>query len=114
MSNSIAEALQLATAIRHEVDRDEERGLLYAAEYILKNAAASASTMTIDLPLAKKIVLQFVQHLLENDQFEASATILWGPEVYDWRPKAPVRWASHSMARLGFTWTGCAILTTPR
>ena len=88
MSQSIAEALNLATEIRKEVDRDEERGLLFGAEYILKNAVEGGQDVLIDIPKAKEILLQFIQHLLDNDQFEAAATVLWGPDVYDWRPKS--------------------------
>jgi len=87
-ARNVSHALKLAMAIRKEADKDEDRGLLYAASYILDNATASATSMTIDLPKAKTIVLQFVQHLLDKNQFEAAATILWGPEVYDWRPQS--------------------------
>jgi hypothetical protein len=43
---------------------------------------------SIDEAMAKSIVLQFVQDLLQKDQFEAAATILWGSTVYDWRPQS--------------------------
>ena len=78
-----------ALKIRAEAERDEESGLLYAAQYILLNSARNAVDITeIDLPLAETIVRQYIMHLLNHDQFEAAATILWGANVYDWRPRS--------------------------
>ena len=80
--------LQHATAARREADRDEERGILYAADYILRNVlkSAPAGLTQLTIPIAEEIVRQWTQSLLDADQFEAAATLLWGPEVYDWRP----------------------------
>ena len=78
-----------AVNIRKEADRDEELGLLYAAQYIINNTAKNAVGLTeIDLPTAEMVVRQYVMHLLNHDQFEAAATILWGAQVYDWRPRS--------------------------
>lgn len=87
ISKSLKRTLDLAHEIRAEAERDEMRGILYAAAHILKNAASGSNTpKTIDEKQAKAIVLQYVQDLLDKDQFEAAATILWGSTVYDWRP----------------------------
>ena len=87
-ARNTSHALKLALAIRKEADRDEERGLLYAASYILQHATESPQNMVLDIKRSHAIVLQFVQHLLDKSQFEAAATILWGPDVYDWRPQS--------------------------
>jgi hypothetical protein len=80
-------ALALANEIRAEAERDEYKGILYAAAHILKKAAVGGTMpKAIDEDMAKSIVLQYVQDLLDKDQFEAAATILWGNTVYDWRP----------------------------
>lgn len=89
MVDSIRKVLEIAEAVRAEADRDEQMGLLYAAKYILANVAKGVGTnVVIDEKTAKSIAMQFVQSLLEKDHFEAAATILWGPQVYDWRPKS--------------------------
>jgi hypothetical protein len=87
-ARNVSHALSLALKIRKQADRDEERGLLYAASYILQHATQVNQNMVLDMKKAHSIVLQFVQHLLDKNQFEAAATILWGPDVYDWRPKS--------------------------
>lgn len=80
---------QHAVNIRKEADRDEEMGILYAAQYILANAIKNPVQITeIDVPTAEAVVRQYVQHLLDYNQFEAGATILWGSAVYDWRPRS--------------------------
>lgn len=87
-ARNVSHALKLAEGIRKQVDRDDERGILYAASYILRHATAGANNTILDVPTSEGIVLQFVQHLLEKNQFEAAATILWGADVYDWRPQS--------------------------
>ena len=88
-TRSVESAIKIAEKIRAAVDSDEERGILHAAEIILAEGAANPpAELEIDQKLAKQITLQFVQHLLDKDQFEAGATILWGQEVYDWRPRS--------------------------
>ena len=88
-TRSVESAIKIAEKIRKAVDSDEERGILHAAEIILGEGSANPpKELEIDIKLAKQITLQFVQHLLDKDQFEAAATILWGQEVYDWRPKS--------------------------
>ena len=80
---------QHATNIRKEADRDEDMGILYAAQYILmKTIADPVQVDEIDVKTAEDIVRKYVQHLLDHNHFEAAATILWGAEVYDWRPKS--------------------------
>jgi len=80
---------QHALNIREAADRDEEKGILYAAEYILKTITINNQIQISELnvPIAESIVRQYVQHLLDNNQFEAGATVLWGSAVYDWRPR---------------------------
>jgi hypothetical protein len=86
---SLGMALKLAKEIRAEAERDDLKGVLYAAAHILKTATVGGKMpKTIDEDMAKSIVLQYVQDLLEKDQFEAAATILWGSAVYDWRPSS--------------------------
>ena len=82
--------LQHALNIRKEAERDEESGILYAAQYILLNTTTKneINVTEIDIPTAESIVRQYVQYLLDHDQFEAGATVLWGSEVYDWRPRS--------------------------
>jgi hypothetical protein len=88
-TRSVESAIKIAEKIRQAVDSDEDRGILHAAEIILGEGSANPpKELEIDIKLAKQITLQFVQHLLDKDQFEAGATILWGQEVYDWRPKS--------------------------
>jgi hypothetical protein len=88
-TRSVESAIKIAEKIRAAVDSDEERGILHAAEIILGEGSANPpKELEIDIKLAKQITLQFVQHLLDKDHFEAGATILWGQEVYDWRPKS--------------------------
>jgi hypothetical protein len=78
-----------ALNIRTEADRDEELGLLYAAKYIIERTTGKPPAFTeINQPIATSVVRQYVLHLLSYDHFEAAATILWGPEVYDWRPRS--------------------------
>jgi len=90
MVESVRQVLAIAEAVRAEADRDDRMGILYAAKYILANVATGgvSSNLVIDEKVAKSIVMQFVQSLLEEDHFEAAATVLWGPGVYDWRPQS--------------------------
>jgi len=85
----IAKLLEQATAIRAEADRDEEKGILYAAHWILSNLTANPpQSLELTPDLARNIVWGYVDHLLQGDHFEAAATILWGEDVYDWRPSS--------------------------
>lgn len=78
-----------ALNIREEADRDEETGILYAAKYIVERIARTPPGISeLTIPIAQQIVRKYVTHLLNKDQFEAAATILWGPTVYDWRPNS--------------------------
>lgn len=80
---------QHAVNIRKEADRDDEKGILYAAQYILQETLKTPVMLKeIDVPTAEAVVRQYVQHLLDNNHFEAGATILWGSNVYDWRPRS--------------------------
>jgi hypothetical protein len=87
----VLRALKRAEHIRAIVDSndDENVGISLAAKYILENMShATGKKFLLDLPFAKRVVLEFVQHLLDHNQFEAAATILWGQNVYDWRPQS--------------------------
>ena len=85
----IEKLLNVATAIRKEADRDEDRGILYAAHWILTHLTPNPpQSLQIDPEIARGIVWGYVDTLLQGDQFEAAATILWGPDVYDWRPQS--------------------------
>jgi hypothetical protein len=87
--NSIKWYYEHALNIRKEAERDEELGILYAAQYILMNIVKNDMGLTeIDKLTAEAIVRKYVQRMLDANQFEAGATILWGPDVYDWRPKS--------------------------
>jgi hypothetical protein len=89
-TNKVGKAIKLAEAIRAEAEKDDDNGIVYAAQYIIQHASDASPDAEVELSRkdAREIVLNFVQHLLNNDQFEAAATILWGPMVYDWRPMA--------------------------
>jgi hypothetical protein len=88
-SPSVLQAINIATRIRAEAEKDDINGIIYAAQYILTNLTDSQKKMvTLDEKVARQTVLNFVQHLLNHDQFEAAATILWGSGVYDWRPQS--------------------------
>ena len=87
----VLRALKRAEHIRSIVDSnaDETMGITLAAKYILETMShLTGKKFMIDLPFAKRVVLEFVQHLLDHDHFEAAATILWGQSVYDWKPKS--------------------------
>lgn len=90
MVESVKQVLKIAESVRAEAERDERMGLLYAAKYILANVATGGvkSNVVLNEQVSKSIIMQFVQSLLEEDHFEAAATILWGSGVYDWRPKS--------------------------
>ena len=90
MTTDVKKAIALAEKIRAEVDNapDEDRGILLAAKYIITNVSTTTGNFKLDLPFAKNVVLQFVNELLNKDQFEAAATVLWGQQVYDWRPQS--------------------------
>jgi len=87
---SIKLYMKQALEIRAQAERDDEMGILYAAEHIIMklNKVPFSEPMDLDSTLANQVVLQYVQHLLSLDQFEAAATVLWGAEVYDWRPRS--------------------------
>lgn len=87
-SEPVLAAINSATEIRRICDLDEERGILSAAAYIIQNFARTTpgQKITLDIPAARKVVLDYVLKLLDADLFEAAATVLWGPDVYDWRP----------------------------
>lgn len=89
MVESVKKVLTVAEAVRAEAERDDRMGLLYAARFILANIAKGVkSNVVLDEKTAKSVVMQYVQSLLDVDQFEAAATVLWGPGVYDWRPRS--------------------------
>jgi hypothetical protein len=88
-SRTVEAAIRIAEKTRKAYNSDEKRGILCAAEVILQEGTANPpKELELNPQLSKQIVLQFVQNLLEKDQFEAAATILWGQDVYDWRPQS--------------------------
>jgi hypothetical protein len=86
IGGSVSRIIKLAEEIREEADRDEDVGIVYAAKHIILNAASVKGKVELDIPKSKEIVQNYVHTLLDADQCEAAATILWGPNVYDWRP----------------------------
>jgi hypothetical protein len=85
----IEKLLAQATAVRAEADRDDEKGLLYAAHWILSNLTPNPpKSLEITPDVARTVVWGYVDTLLQSDHFEAAATILWGSDVYDWRPSS--------------------------
>lgn len=86
---NVQRMLDVAREVRRQADRHEVMGLLYAAEWLLKNLAhGKTGKVVLTEPMAKDVVMKFVQQLLDSDQFEAAATVLWGEGVYDWKPKS--------------------------
>lgn len=88
-SRTVETAIRIAEKVRAAYDTEEKRGMLLAAEVVLNEGTANPpKELELNYQLSRQIVLQFVSSLLEKDQFEAAATILWGPDVYDWRPQS--------------------------
>jgi hypothetical protein len=86
-NTSVNKLVQLARLIRAEADRDEEQGILFAARFLLTHVVKNPpERLEITVPVAEQLVGQYVDSLLSAGQFEAAATILWGPEVFDHRP----------------------------
>ena len=85
--DQVQRSLNIARKVREQADRHDVMGMIYAAEWLLKNMATGVSgKIVLGEKLAKQVVTQYVQSLLTADQFEAAATVLWGEAVYDWRP----------------------------
>jgi len=85
--DQVQRSLDIARKVREQADRHDTMGMIYAAEWLLKNMAKGVSgKIVLGEKLAKQVVSQYVQSLLNADQFEAAATVLWGEAVYDWRP----------------------------
>ena len=85
--DQVQRSLDIARKVREQADRHDTMGMIYAAEWLLKNMATGVSgKIVLGEKLAKQVVSQYVQSLLNADQFEAAATVLWGEAVYDWRP----------------------------
>ena len=85
--DQVQRSLDIARKVREQADRHDVMGMIYAAEWLLKNMAKGVSgKIVLGEKLAKQVVSQYVQSLLNADQFEAAATVLWGEAVYDWRP----------------------------
>jgi hypothetical protein len=83
----VQRSLDIARKVREQADRHDVMGMIYAAEWLLKNMATGVNgKIVLGEKLAKQVVSQYVQSLLNADQFEAAATVLWGEAVYDWRP----------------------------
>lgn len=77
--------------IRGLVDSDEDLGILRAAQHILSTAENAPRALEITPDIAHEIINSYVDSLLQADQFEASATILWPTSFFDWRPDSSRR-----------------------
>jgi hypothetical protein len=85
--DQVQKTLDIARKVREQAERHDVLGIIYAAEWLPKNMASGVSgKIVLGEKLAKQVVSQYVQSLLNADQFEAAATVLWGEAVYDWRP----------------------------
>lgn len=83
----VQRSLDIARKVREQADRHDTMGTIYAAEWLLKNMATGVSgKIVLGEKLAREVVMKYVQSLLDADQFESAATVLWGEAVYDWRP----------------------------
>jgi len=87
-NDHVQQVLAIARNVREQADRSDTDGLLYAAEYIIRNVARGSGKVVLTHQNSRDLVMQFVQKLLDGDQFEAAATVLWGEAVYDWRPSS--------------------------
>jgi hypothetical protein len=90
---SAKRALRLAECARYQFEHYKEQGMLACAKYILLKGTTmpdklSDEEKTLDLGLSERIVRDFIQHLLDNDLFEAAATLMWGRDVFDYRPQS--------------------------
>jgi hypothetical protein len=89
LSKAVRNSIEIATNIRQKADSHEEVGILAAARFIVRNCARrEPDALRITTEVAQDIVYEYVKRLLDQDLFEAAATILWGPDVYDWRSQA--------------------------
>jgi len=89
LSPEVAKQVGIAEKIRAEADRDEDKGILYAAHWVLTNLTQNPpQSIELTPEIASGIVWGYVDHLLQGDQFEAAATILWGGDIYNWRPQS--------------------------
>lgn len=84
---SVEEAVDRALAVRACVD-GHENGILHAAAHVLKHYTNNPRSQRIDLERAEEIMRRYITHLLDSDQPEAAATIMWGRDVFDWRPES--------------------------
>lgn len=85
--DQVQQSLNIARKVREQAERHDLMGIIYAAEWLLKNMASGVSgKIVLGEKLAREVVMKYVQSLLDADQFEAAATVLWGEAVYDWRP----------------------------
>lgn len=86
MITPVQRALAAAERIRAAAEADEDSGIFHAAGIILQNFSTLRGQRRLTLEQAEDVVRQYIMALLNNDQFEAAATILWGSSAYDWTP----------------------------
>jgi len=105
--------------IRRLIDEDEDIGMLKAAHRILALAKNAPQEVQITPQFAHQTISSFVDSLLQADQFEAAATILWPTSYFDWRPnetrrvwEAVIKWSKvlvPGAQGLGKSYAGAAI-----
>ena len=60
---SVLQAINIATRVRAEAEKDDINGVIYAAQYILTHLTDSQKKqVTLDEKVARQTVLNFVQH----------------------------------------------------
>jgi hypothetical protein len=95
---TVARLINIASDARAEYERheDHDRGLQYTALWLLEKLAKQPpDRVEITPQLAESVVGQFVDRLLESDQFEAAAALLWGHDVFTAEPESVSRvWAA--------------------
>jgi len=87
-ARTVDRTMAIALEARRLADKGED-GLQEGAAYIARNASdRPPSSLALTPEMARQVIYKYVQAMLEYDHFEAAATLLWGPDVYDWRPLA--------------------------
>ena len=85
-------AVIMAHNIRAQYEGYKEQGMLAAAKYILLYAVEhpeeDKDDKTLDYAEAENVVRSFIKHLLNNNQFEAAAVLMWGKQVFNYEPKS--------------------------
>jgi hypothetical protein len=81
--------------IRRLIDSDDDMGNMRAAHHILSQSENPPQSLEVTPDVAHEILISYTDALLQADQFEAAATILWPRSFFDWRPESSRRvWES--------------------